>query len=52
MSKAEPDCPLYNHNSCGKLYHPQLCALAREDKQCMKRHQKPRKKETEKVDEA
>jgi len=44
MSEKEPDCPLIIHTSCGKLYHPELCALAREDRMCKKKHQKSRKK--------
>jgi len=40
MSKIYPESPLFNHNNCKELYSQKLCALAREDKECLKKLQK------------
>jgi hypothetical protein len=42
MSKKYPECPLYNHNSCKQAYRPEVCALSRKDKDCLRK--KPNKK--------
>jgi hypothetical protein len=42
MSKQFPECPLYNHNNCRELHHPNFCAIVRKDKACLKKHQKSR----------
>ncbi len=44
MSKAHPECPLYNHNACKSLHLPKLCAIVREDKTCLKPPQNKKEK--------
>jgi hypothetical protein len=44
MSKKHPECPLYNHSSCKDIDHPELCAIVREDKVCVKKKPKPKSK--------
>jgi hypothetical protein len=46
MSEQYPECPLYNHNACREAYIPRICALVREDKECLK--EKHRKRTVEK----
>jgi len=43
MSKQYPECPLYNHATCRELHNPNLCAIIRDDKVCLKKQQKPKK---------
>ena len=43
MSKQYPECPLYNHATCRELHNPNLCAIIRDDKECLKKQQKPKK---------
>ncbi len=45
MSKQHPECPLYNHSTCRELHNPKLCAIIREDRTCLKKKQKPKKKD-------
>ena len=40
MSQQYPECPLYNHNACRDAYIPKICALVREDKECIKKQRK------------
>jgi hypothetical protein len=44
MSKKYPECPLYNHSNCRDYLNPNLCAIVREDKICVKKQQKSRPK--------
>ena len=44
MSKKYPECPLSNHNSCKELYNPKLCALVKENKECIKKLHKNAKR--------
>ena len=44
MSKKHPECPLYNHDNCKELDNPKLCAIARDDKECIKKKQKSKGK--------
>ena len=44
MSKKHPECPLYNPTNCKDHYNPNLCAIVREDKECLKKKGKPRGK--------
>jgi hypothetical protein len=44
MSKKYPECPLVNHSHCRELLNPKLCALVREDKTCLRRIKRGRKK--------
>ena len=37
MSKKHPECPLYNHDNCKEIHNPKLCAIVREDKECLKK---------------
>ena len=37
MSKKYPECPLYNHSHCKDYDNPDLCAIIREDKVCVKK---------------
>jgi len=37
MSKKYPECPLYNHANCKELHNRKICAIAREDKICLKK---------------
>ena len=43
MSKRYPECPLYKHDNCKQAYNPKVCALSREDKDCLRK--RPNKKE-------
>ena len=43
MSEHFPECPAYNHNNCRDLHNPKICAVIREDKACLRKHQKSRK---------
>ena len=45
MSKQHPECPLYNHTTCRELHNPKLCAIIREEQTCLKKQQKPKKKD-------
>ncbi len=36
MSKKYDECPLYNHATCKELHNPNLCAIIRKDKTCLK----------------
>ena len=42
MSKKYRECPLYNHNNCKHAYSPEVCALSRKDKACLRK--RPNKK--------
>jgi hypothetical protein len=44
MSIMYPECPLYNHSNSKDLYNPKLCALARKDRECLKKIHKNAKK--------
>ena len=44
MSKRYPECPMYNHNNCKDLDISKVCAIIREDKTCLRKHQKTSKK--------
>ena len=44
MSKKYPECPLYDHSSCKELDKPDICAIVREDKKCLKKLRKPSSK--------
>ena len=43
MSEHFPECPAYNHYNCRDLHNPKICAVVREDKACLRKHQKSRK---------
>ena len=49
MSEHYPECPLYNHNHCKKLYGPNLCAIVRKDKTCIRKIKRPKEHKTETV---
>ena len=40
MSKKYPECPLFNHLSCKDIDNPQICAIVRKDKVCVKKKMK------------
>jgi len=40
MSKKYPECPVYNHSNCRELDKPDVCAIVREDKKCLKKLKK------------
>ena len=42
-----PEYPLYNHNNCKDLNNPNLCAIVRKDKKCIKKNPIPKETETE-----
>ena len=42
-----PECPLYNHNNCKDLHNPNLCAIVRKDKKCIKKNPTLEETETE-----
>ena len=44
MSKKYPECPLYNHSSCKDIDNPELCAIVRKDKVCLKKTQSQNQK--------
>jgi len=37
MSKQYPECPLYNHANCKEIDNRKICAIVREDKNCLKK---------------
>ena len=37
MSKQYPECPLYNHANCREIDNRKICAIVREDKECLKK---------------
>jgi len=37
MSKQYPECPLYNHANCREIDNRKICAIVREDKNCLKK---------------
>jgi hypothetical protein len=41
MSKKYSECPIYNHSNCKNLENPAICAIVREDKQCLKKRKGP-----------
>jgi hypothetical protein len=41
MSKKYPECPLYDHLNCKKIDKPDVCAIVRKDKQCLKKRKNP-----------
>jgi len=43
MSKKYPECPLYNHSTCKDIDNPKVCAIVREDKDCLKKRSKKKK---------
>ena len=49
MSEHYPECPLYNHNHCKALYGPDLCAIVRKDKTCLRKIKRPKEQKTEVV---
>ena len=44
MSKKYPECPVYDHLNCRELDRPDVCAIVRKDKQCLKKLRKPSSK--------
>ena len=44
MSKQYPECPLYNHNTCKQFHNPKVCAIIRNDNDCLRDRYKNRKK--------
>ncbi len=44
MSKKHPECPLFNHDNCREIHIPKLCAIVREDKECLRELPKHAKK--------
>ena len=44
MPKEYPECPLYNPNNCREMLNPKICAIAREDRECLKKRDKPKSK--------
>ena len=44
MSKQYPECPLYNHNNCKQLNNTKVCAIIRDDNDCLGKRSKNRKR--------
>jgi hypothetical protein len=44
MSDKYPECPLYNHNNCKQLHNPKVCAVIRDDNECLRERYKKHKK--------
>ena len=44
MSKQYPECPLYNHNNCRQFNNPKICAIVKNDNECLRERYKNRKK--------
>lgn len=44
MSKQYPECPLYNHNNCKQLNNTKICAIIRDDNDCLRKRSKNRKR--------
>jgi hypothetical protein len=36
MSAKYPDCPLFDHRNCRDCENPNICAIVREDRCCLK----------------
>ncbi len=47
MSKQYPECPLYNHNNCKQFHNPKVCAIVKNDNDCLRERYKNRKKTSE-----
>ena len=47
MSKKYPECPLFNHANCKEIDNSRLCALVKEDKECLKKQRKQKSKSKE-----
>jgi len=45
MSKQHPECPLYNHANCREIDNRKICAIVREDKNCLKKLHKNSKED-------
>ena len=41
MSKRYPECPVGKHENCRDCDNPEVCAIVREDKKCLKEEKKP-----------
>jgi hypothetical protein len=50
MSKRYPECPLYDHSNCRDCCNPDLCAIVREDKVCIKKETKVKVQKSRKND--
>jgi len=46
-AKEYPECPLYNHGNCREIDNPNLCAIVRKDKNCLRGQSRKRKKAQE-----
>jgi hypothetical protein len=44
MSKQYPECPLYNHDNCKQFHNPKVCAVTRDDNNCLRERYKKSKK--------
>ncbi len=44
MSKKYPECPLYNHDNCSQFNNPKICAIVKNDNECLRERYKSRKK--------
>jgi hypothetical protein len=40
MSKQYPECPLYNHDNCKQFHNPKVCAVIRNDNNCLRKRYK------------
>jgi hypothetical protein len=43
MSKKYPECPLYNHDNCKQFHNPKVCAVTRDDNNCLRERYKKSK---------
>jgi hypothetical protein len=41
MSKKYPECPIHDHLNCRTIDRPDVCAIVREDKKCLKKRKNP-----------
>ena len=44
MSRQYPECPLYNHNNCKQFHNPKVCAIVKNDNECLRKRYKNSKK--------
>jgi hypothetical protein len=50
MSKQYPECPLYNHNNCKQFHNPKVCAIVKNDNECLRKRYKNSKKANGSID--
>lgn len=42
MPEKSPECPMYKPDNCREMLNPKICAIVREDKECLKKKGDPK----------